>query len=161
MRSKDTCNWTKHNFSCFCSQCDPWKARFTCSHILISKNSPGSEKKKWFNFSSNLCPIFGIHSKMWKSNVMVGQQLAAIWQTNFAKEEAAKAKIFNIFHKIRSYLFSRLLLASISKINFTKKENENFNIFHRMVSCLEKTHVINGIVFASPLKFFFYDECRR
>ena len=42
---------------------------------------------------------------MWKSNVMVGQQLAAIWQTNFAKEEAAKAKIFNIFHIIRSYLF--------------------------------------------------------
>ena len=64
-----------------------------------------SEKNDGFNFSSNLCPILGIHSKMWKSNVMVGQQLAAIWQTNFAKEEAAKAKIFNIFHRIRSYLF--------------------------------------------------------
>ena len=48
------CTLTKHTFSCFCSQCDPWKARFTYSHILLSINSPGHfykfREKRWFQF---------------------------------------------------------------------------------------------------------------
>ena len=43
-------------------------------------------------FRSNPSHISWSHSKMWRSNVMVGQQLASIWQTNFAGEAKISSK---------------------------------------------------------------------
>ena len=48
MGLKDTCNWTKHNFWCFCSQCDPWKVRFTYSNIFSAQTDLNIYKQPWF-----------------------------------------------------------------------------------------------------------------
>ena len=158
------CNWTKHTFCCFCSQCDPWKSRFTYSHILISINSPGHfyklREKRCFQFFlqslSNFWNPFKDVEKQCHGRPAIGGHLT----NQFCQRGGGQGQDFQ--HISQNQILSFFLdfcRPSSKKINLTKKENENFNMFHRIDSCLKKTHVTSGIVFASPV--WQNDGCRR
>ena len=65
MGLKDTCNWTKHNFCCFCSQCDPWKERFTYSNIFSAQTDLNIYKQAWFRIKRWFQFFFQSLSNFW------------------------------------------------------------------------------------------------
>ena len=157
MGLKDTCNWTKHNFCCFCSQCDPWKVRFTYSNIFSAQTDLNIYKQPWFRIKWWFQFFFQSLSNFWNPFKDVEKQchgrpaIGGHLTNQFCQRGGGQGQDFQHIsqNQILSF-FSRLLSAFISKINFTKKENENRNIFQRFDSRLEKTTVSSGLVFVSP-----------
>ena len=142
MGLKDTCNWTKHNFCCFCSQCDPWKVRFTYSNIFSAQTDLNIYKQPALVQNKMMVSIFlPIFVQFLESIQRCGKAMswsASNWRPFdkpiLPKRRRPRPRFSTYFTESDPIFFSRLLSGSISKITFTKKENENFNIFHRIGS---------------------------